>query len=389
MTPAKPSLGLLRALTDEHVVRALITEPRLTRAEISARTGISKPTVSESVRRLCEAGLIRDTGERTTGRGRVGTYFGLAEDLGVALVVVISPEGVLGETVDVHGDVTREIEQLERPTNPEAVTEALRLVAGRVVASAPGPVRLCVVSAADPVDRISGRLVHLPDAPFLVGELNPVAILAPLAVGPITVDNDVNWAARAERMAAQTLAPDDFAYLYLGEGLGCAVVADGEVRRGHAGLAGEIAHLLTRGPGGRAVPFTQVFADLELRRPGSTAIDVPALLRAVDAGAGTDGAGAALGPLADAICGVVAALVALTDPELVVLGGPWGTHPAVVGAVAARASTEARQVPVRPAQVADEAPLAGARHWALQELREAVLAMRPLGAAPPLPPLVS
>ena len=389
MTPAKPSLGLLRALTDEHVVRALITEPRLTRAEISARTGISKPTVSESVRRLCEAGLVRDTGERTTGRGRVGTYFGLAEDLGVALVVVISPEGVLAETVDVHGDVTREIEQLGRPTNPEAVTEALRLAAGRVVASAPGPVRLCVVSAADPVDRVSGRLVHLPDAPFLVGELDPVAILAPLAVGPITVDNDVNWAARAERMAAHTLAPDDFAYLYLGEGLGCAVVADGEVRRGHAGLAGEIAHLLTRGPGGRAVPFTQVFADLELRRPGSTAIDVPALLRAVDAGAGTGGAGAALGPLADAICGVVTALVALTDPELVVLGGPWGTHPAVVGAVAARASAEARQVPVRPAQVADEAPLAGARHWALEELREAVLAMRPLGAAPPLPPLVS
>src|SRR4051795_494730 len=113
MNPAKPSLELLRSLTDEHVLRALIAERRLTRAEIAARTGISKPTASESVRRLTEAGLLRDTGERTTGRGRIGTYFAPAADLGVALVISIAPEGVVAETVDVHGDVTaRAVEQV-------------------------------------------------------------------------------------------------------------------------------------------------------------------------------------------------------------------------------------------------------------------------------------
>src|SRR3954463_14844314 len=105
MSPAKPSLELLRSLTDEHVLRALIDKSRLTRAEIAARTGISKPTVGESVRRLTEAGLLRDTGERTTGRGRIGTYYALAEDLGVALVLGIAPEGDVAEAVDVHGQV--------------------------------------------------------------------------------------------------------------------------------------------------------------------------------------------------------------------------------------------------------------------------------------------
>ena len=60
----------------------------------------------------------------------------------------------------------------------------------------------------------------------------------------------------------------DFVYLFLGEGLGCAVVSDGEVRRGHAGLAGEIAHVVTAGPDGVAMPLTEVFAALGLRRPG-------------------------------------------------------------------------------------------------------------------------
>src|SRR3954465_7761287 len=105
MSPAKPSLELLRSLTDEHVLRALIDKSRLPRAEIAARTGISKPTVGESVRRLAEGGLLRDTGERTTGPGRTGPYHPPAAALGVAMVLGIAPDGVVAEAVDVHGQV--------------------------------------------------------------------------------------------------------------------------------------------------------------------------------------------------------------------------------------------------------------------------------------------
>ncbi|PRY48992.1 putative NBD/HSP70 family sugar kinase [Geodermatophilus tzadiensis] len=374
MSPAKPSLELLRSLTDEHVLRALIDERRLTRAEIAARTGISKPTVGESVRRLTEAGVLRDTGERTTGPGRIGSYYALAPDLGVALVVGIAPEGVVAEAVDVHGRlVAREHEEVGRPARPAQVAGALRAVAEQVLADA-GPARLAVVSAADPVDRSSGRLVHLPDAPFLVGELSPVEVLAPLVAGPVTVDNDVNWAARAERAAAGPEDLDDFVYLYLGEGLGCAVVADGEVRRGWGGLAGEIAHVLTRGPGGRAVALTDVFAELRLRRQDSTAVDVDRLLSAV----ATDGdrPDGTLAALADAVCGVVAALVAVTDPRLVVVGGAWGSHPAVLQAVSDRAAGLPRHVPLRPARVTTGPALGGARAAALRDLRAVISTRR-------------
>jgi predicted NBD/HSP70 family sugar kinase len=373
MTPAKPSLELLRSLTDEHVLRALMQERRLTRAEIAARTGISKPTVSESVKRLIQAGLLADTGERTSGRGRIGTYYGLANGLGVALVVGIAPEGIVAETIDVHGQVVaREVEHVQRPARPEQVTRALRTAARRAGAASPGPVRLAVVSAADPVERATGRLVHLPDAPFLLGELSPVHALARVVAGPVVVDNDVNWAARAERSAAAPGELDDFAYLYLGEGLGCAVVADGQVRRGHRGLAGEIAHLLVRGPQGRAVHFTEVFAELGLRQPQSTAIDVAALLQVV----GGDGAQPrrVRAVLAEATGGVLAALVALADPQLVVIGGSWGTHPAFVEALTEQLTRLPRRLPVRAAQATNEPSLSGARQQAVHDLQAAVLA---------------
>ena len=375
MTSAKPSLELLRSLTDEHVLRALMTHERLTRAELATETGISRPTISESVRRLEAGGLVHDTGARTTGRGRVGSYYALADDIGAALVVGIAPEGVVAEVVDVRGRVLgRSRQEVPHTTRAGRVRRAMGAATSQVCDESAVPAVLAVVSAADPVDRASGRLTHLPDAPFLVGELDPVKELTRFVTGPVTVDNDVNWAARAEAAAAADLA--DFAYVHLGEGLGCAIVSDGEVRRGHHGLTGEIAHVVTRGPGGKAVALTEVFGLVGLRSADSSAVSVPALLSRVDSGG--DASRRLLEVLGGAVSGVLAAVVALADPQVIVIGGGWGSHPAVLRAVEESFGRLPRHTPVRSATVTDEPALAGARQHALRALQDRVLA-RPSG----------
>ncbi|HEX6358366.1 ROK family transcriptional regulator [Actinophytocola sp.] len=361
----KPSLDLLRSMTDEHVLRTLMHRERATRAEIAVATGISKPTISDSVRRLAAAGLLVDTGERTTGRGRVGSYYSLATDVGMALVVEIAPSGVTGEAVDVFGSVVaRGSAPLDRKAGEARTARALVEVASPLSEQVTGGFRTAVVSAADPVDRRTGALVHLPDAPFLVGELAPVALLAPLVDGAVLVDNDVNWAARAEMATGHASGVRDFVYLHLGEGLGCAVVSDGEVRRGHGGLAGEIAHLYTVGPNGTAMPLTEVFASTGLRRPASTAVDVDALRAA------TAGDSALRAVLASAVCGALLAAVSLVDPEIAVLGGEWGRD--FVPDVEDQLRRAARRVPVVAARV-DEPQLTGARAHAVEELREVII----------------
>ena len=374
MSSAKPSLDLLRSLTEEHVLRALMDRRRLTRAEIAALTGISKPTISEGVRRLVEAGLVVDTGERSSGRGRAGSYYALAPDCVAALVVSITPHAVMAESVDAYGDVVTATEiALGRDAGVGAVGLALTEAVAEVGASGTGRRRfgLAVVSAADPVDRRTGRLVHLPDAPFLVGDLDAPALLADAVDGPVLVDNDVNWAARAERATGAVEGSSDFVYLYLDEGLGCAVVSDGEVRRGHAGLAGEVAHLLTEGPDGRAVRLTEVFAQLGLRRPGSTAIDVDLLRTKVADAPSGDTTLVALGA---AISGVLDAVTALADPEVVVVGGAWGRDGAVVEELHRRSADLPRRAPVVAALDGDRPQLSGARAAALHQLRESVVA---------------
>jgi predicted NBD/HSP70 family sugar kinase len=379
VAPTKPTLGLLRSLSDEHVLRALMSRRQATRAEIATATGLSKPTVSESVRRLGANGSVVDTGDRTTGRGRVGTYYALPAGTGRALVTALAPEGIVAEAVDVYGQVVaRSQAPASRSPGAGEVARALQRVAGEVADQSAGAFRLAVVSAADPVDRRSGRLVELPDAPFLLGALDPPAVLAGVVDGPVTVDNDVNWAARAEHRRGRAAGVRDFVYLFLGEGLGCAVLTDGDVRRGHGGLAGEIAHVMTVGPGGAAMRLTDVFDALDLRRPGSTAIDVPALLHAVQPD--TEAAGEVRATLARAVAGVLAAIIALTDPAMVLIGGSWGRDPAILTAVTREFANAPRHVAVEAAAIDDEPALTAARETALERLRDAIVTAAAGGA---------
>jgi predicted NBD/HSP70 family sugar kinase len=275
--------------------------------------------------------------------------------------------------VDAFGDtVASAREAISRPARPAQVTAALLAAAAHARHGAGQTMRLGVVSAADPVERSTGRLVHLTDSPFLLGELNPAEVLAPHVQGPVIVDNDVNWAARAEREHGRAGSLDDFAYVFLGEGLGCAIVSDGEVSRGYAGLAGEIAHLVTAGPHGQATRLIEVFGELRLRQAGSTAIDVSRLL--VEA-AGHDAQAVHIRrALGQAISGVLAAIVALADPGLVIIGGSWGRHPGVMAAISSAFERLPRHVPVRAADLTDQPSLAGARNDAVRRLRSAIVA---------------
>jgi predicted NBD/HSP70 family sugar kinase len=374
VSPPKPSPELLRSLTDEHVLRELIRQRRLTRAELATATGISKPAVGESVRRLAEAGFVANTGERTVGgrgRGRVGSYYALAASVGTALAVSIAPEGAVAECVDAYGEtVSRAEDKIRRLAQPRQIGNALQRVASKALREAETIARLAVVSAAGPVDRATGRLVRLPDEHFLLGELDPVGILAPHVDGPVIVDNDVNWAAQAERDNVPALS--DFTYIFLGDGLGAAVISDGAIIRGHAGFAGEITHLITVGPQGQAMRLIDVFGALDLRRPGSTAIDAGRLLAAVTGP--QPQAGAMLQILAQAVSGILAAAVALADSGLVIIGGSWGSETVILEAIAAEAARLPRPIPVRAATLTDEPALIGARTDALNRLHSRIVA---------------
>jgi len=115
-----------------------------------------------------------------------------------------------------------------------------------------GPVRAAGLGFPGLVDAGRG---HARSSVMLDGWRDvPIATQAEAVLGvPIRVDNDVNAAALAElhvrRRAGEQV--DDLVLVALGTGIGGAVVLDGRLHRGRAGLAGEIGHVVveaTHGP---------------------------------------------------------------------------------------------------------------------------------------------
>ena len=109
----------------------------------------------------------------------------------------------------------------QRAGVPARCAAAARPAALEATTDLPGPVRACAVSLAGPVDRASGRLVHLPHSPFLVDELDVRPLLEPLVGVPVEVDNDVNWAALAEQGVLGLHVDED----YGGQGAGLLELA--------------------------------------------------------------------------------------------------------------------------------------------------------------------
>jgi predicted NBD/HSP70 family sugar kinase len=318
-------------------------------------------------------GLLAESGRQTGRRGRAGTFYRLRGDAGVALALSAGPDGLIVETCDLRGTVSARLErEVPHPARSAELGPILVDTVSAALAAAPGPVLGWALSVAGPVDQATGRLVQLPNSPFLLDELNPRQLVDGLTDTELLVDNDVNWAALAEQHEGSAQDLDHFVYCYLGPGLGAALVSDGAVLHGHRGLAGELAHVLTAGPGGRSMRLLECFTAWELQQPGSDAIDVARVAEVLHGG--TAEHRRVRDELVGAVAGALCSITALVNPEGVLLGGPWSSAGDLIPRVAELVHTEAAVgAVVRPAQLDGRAPLTGARLQAVRTARRSLL----------------
>lgn len=349
--------SVLREVTDRKLFDAVVSRERVTRAELATATGYSKPTVSESVRRLTDGGLLVATGPQETGRrGRVGTFYELGAKAGWVLAVEVDQSGVQAWSTDLAGRV---LHRHDRPPGHAGDTRALADAVRAVVTSAvgqadTGPLRAVAVSMANPVHPTTHEVIALPGSPFPEGLLSPAEVLADLVAAPVLVDNDVNLAALAEQ---GTVGASSFAYVYVGAGLGLGLYLGDRLVRGAHGLAGEIGYL----PGSGLRTLAAELAAEGFGRSDAPSNDVAAVLRALD-----DDDPRALHVLVTAITRVVASVTAVVDPEVVLLGGPVGTHPALLDPVrAALAALSPSPARIAHGTLGVLAPLHGAVRLAL------------------------
>ncbi|MFI6316138.1 ROK family protein [Nonomuraea sp. NPDC050556] len=334
-TPGTPSL--LRAINDRAALQALLERGPLTRPEIGTLTGLSKPTASQLLARLQEAGLVVLDGIREGMPGRTAEVYRINPAAAHVGALDVTPDRIEASVADITGTV---VGTYVLPTPRRGGGELVeRLRAALDGANTPGArLRQVVIGVQAAIDPSTGRLGYA-TAKDMPGWQIP-ALVPTLSDGlgiPVAVENNVNLVALAEQAHGAAQGTSDFVLLWADEGIGSAIVLGGRMHRGATGGAGEVGYMPTPGaPTAREAgryanhgyqALTGGPAVLKLLRSyGVRGTDFrQAIANAVNAaertGTKADDARAGLRDIAARIAVGLAAITSVIDPGLVVLTG--------------------------------------------------------------------
>ena len=229
------------------LLRLIRAAQPITRTEIASRLEIDKSTVTDNVKPLIDAGILREDTLDSGGHGRKPRVLSFAGDrdyfIGVNLGVRRSQVGITTLTGEISDELDFE--------TPKDVNAALGMVKDRIeniIAANPGNVLKTIgVSVPGMTDTDRSALIYAPNLDW-----RSVRVSDALQIDgvPIVVENDSTAAAMYEarmkiRHSSEGLMTD-FILVRSGTGIGVGLVIGSEVYRGSGltrGIAGEFGHM--------------------------------------------------------------------------------------------------------------------------------------------------
>lgn len=378
----------LRSTNDRTALELLLEHGSLTRLRLGELSGLSKPTASQMVQRLEHNGLIHPVGTVSGSRGPSAASYSVRIDRRLGVAIDVNPTLIRATIVDASG-AEHPIETISTTTGERsAVTDITTAIAAATEAAGvnPSAVQLVSIAVQGSYDTETDELAFAESMPGW--QSTGIRDVLEQATGrDVFIDNDVNLAAIAERSVGALAEAASFALLWMGDGLGLAVDIAGVVHRGASGGAGEIGYLpVTReasafdpsaddlqdliGPDAVATIAGRIVGTAAPAKGDSAAY--AAALTLLASGDPTPQRDAIIAELAPRIAMGIVPVLALLDPERIVLGGPTGAAGGepLARAVGAHIVRSTRWRPTVGASTVEHLPvLHGARDVLIGELR--------------------
>ena len=399
----------LRVNNERVLLERLRASGAASRAELSRVTGISKPTVSAALGNLEQAGLVRETGEMTVtaGRGRSAVLYEVNPTAGYVVGIDIGRSRIRVALADLEGTIRgrREVRNdVDGEAGPEPIVATATQLAHEVVAEAGlewSRVVHIVVGTPGVFDPASNEVRYAGSLPGW-GRSGVVDSLRRELGTELSVHNDANLAALGEYVFGAGRDCPLLVFLMVGTGIGAGIVVDGKLFAGANGAAGEVGYLPfseARTHEGSAdqdkagqdsadgreskEPYSQR-GMLDAATGGSavtalaTAAGMPAPGSPKDvfdaARAGDPAALEAVRTEATRLAHAVAAIAAMLDPALVILGGGVGDNADLLldPIYESLAELTPLRPPIAPSALGGDAVLIGAIATALGRARDLV-----------------
>jgi len=329
--------AVVRVINERAVYEQIRRLGSASASQLVAATGLSKATIGLAFGSLERVGLISQVGHRVGQVGRAPRLYEIRPDAGRAMAIDVGASWIRLAVADLSGAITARADHRVRALAASALTEQIGELARATAADAG-------VTLDDITHTVLGFPgIYQPDAdrimaaPNLPGWEEPGSVAALRAqLGPrFSIDNDVNLATVAEQEhGAGAAGAGNFVFVSVGTGIGMGIVIGGDLYRGSRGRAGEISFLpVGDGPGQMPAPAVRQHGILETvasadgvlsaaKRLGMTATSTEQVFDA--ARSGDQAAIHVVHDEASHLARALAAVIAVLDPGLIVIGGGVG-----------------------------------------------------------------
>ena len=378
---------LMRTLNEQLLLEQIRANGPVSRGDLVTASGLSKPTVALALTSLERDALVQQAGRRIGGRGRSASLYEIRSDAGLVLGLDVGREFIRGAVTDLSGTVRARGSRSAHASSGAARVRELAALAAELLreAEVDGGALLQTVVGSPGIVEPGGRALQL--AANLPGWERPAVLrdLRRMFGARTRIENDVDAAAVAEQVHGHGRDVSTFAFVSVGTGVGMGLVLDGKLHRGAHGAAGEIAFLPL---GGEAPELGDARRRGALESVASAAAIVRAARRSgsrlrsargvfAAAAAGDERAREIVAGEAEVVARALGAVVAVVDPELIVLGGGIGRAPGFAEEVAGRLADFSPIVPeVRPSALGEDAVVDGCLAVGSEQLWEQVLSSR-------------
>ncbi|OYN97706.1 putative NBD/HSP70 family sugar kinase [Propionibacteriaceae bacterium ES.041] len=321
----------LRSQNLSTVVRQVLAAPEApSRADIAARTGLTRSTVSRLVDELIAEGFLTESPPLFDGhRGRPAVPLLPRAEGWVALGLELNVGHTAARLVDLTGTVLQEsrVEAELSGSDPAKAIRGLARQSRKLLKAAPPDAMLAGVHLALPglVDTSRGILLRAPNLGW--HEVDARRHLSSVfgSSVPVGISNEADCAAMTISWTApgRPSEQQDFLYVSGEHGIGSALVNAGDVRTGRNGWAGEIGHVCVSRSGRRcgcgATGCLETYVGQAALCASAGADDAVQLRSLLEAG--DQRAHAAVSDAATRLGIVLAGALNLLDVSEVVLGG--------------------------------------------------------------------
>lgn len=225
----------------------------VSRKQLGHSTRIRMPVITALVRELIKSGVLIESGRGESERGRKQVLLSLNRRHGFVVGVEFDADRMLTVVVDVCGDVVTELDAaMPSRKTPDAIMAAVvAAVESAIRKSGYPPSALKGIGVADPgvVDSGEGIALFCSMLPEWV-DVPVRRLLESRFSVPVWLDANTRTKTLCEHCHGAGRGARNLLYVDIGCGIGCGIVLDGRLYRGHTGMAGELGHarVLENGP---------------------------------------------------------------------------------------------------------------------------------------------